>query len=274
MNQIIRDFLLYTFGKNNYEKYRYVKNRILYSSRKKINFCPCCNNCIKKWQSFKKYNWVEDYNVSLFNPLLDKCNCPICDSAPRHRIEADFLEHLDLTEKKILLWAPENGLIQYFVRKNVQIITADMHKKNVMQKENIEATTFNDNQFDIIICNHVLEHVTNVTSALKDTLRILKEDGIALIMVPQDLTLEKTIEDEMIKTEIDRKMIYGQSDHLRLFGNDFYDILASAGFVVTKYIGIQECAEEILPVIAPSNLDSNILYVCRKQKENKDICES
>lgn len=266
MNKTARKILKSIFGSEFYDKCLYIKKKIQFKSKKTDNYCPCCNNYVRKWQSFRKYNWVDLYNADIFEPIRDKCNCPICDCAPRHRIEASWLNTLDISGQEVLLWAPENGILMYLKNKKVKLTTADLKMDTVMCRENIESTSFEKCQFDFIICNHVLEHVSNLMKALKETYRILKDNGIALIMVPQDLSNEDTLEYDGIISEEDRKRMYGQADHVRLFGRNFSGVLKKAGFIVEEYNGQVECGGEILPLIAPSLYDSNILYICKKSK--------
>lgn len=266
MNNTLRKIVISVFGNQLYEDCVCIKNKIRYSAKNSSKYCPCCNTYLKEWSSFKKYQWVDSYNADLFELQKDNCVCPVCLSAPRQRIEMSWLNEQDLSNKKVLLWAPERSIKRFFKRKHIKIITADLYKDNVMKKENIEKTSFKDEEFDYIICNHVLEHVSNLKNALDDTFRILKKSGCALIMVPLDCMLDKTIEDQNVVDDEQRKKLYGQSDHLRLFGQDFDDTLKEAGFSVERFIGDEACGEEILPIVAPAKYDSNILFICKKGK--------
>ena len=91
---------------------------------------------------------------------------------------------------------------------------------------------FKDECFDLIICNHVLEHIEDDKSALNEIYRVLKYNGISFLQVPINLKREKTFEDPSIKSKIEREEFYGQYDHVREYGLDFKDRVEQAGFKV------------------------------------------
>lgn len=221
---------------------------------------------IAHWQSFRAYHWEEQFLATIFPKEKDACICPICESAPRQRIEANWIEAnwID-SNKRVLLWAPENSLLTFFAQAEVELITADYYKQGVNRQENIEASNFADGEFDLIICNHVLEHVAQVKEAIADTYRILNNGGTALFMVPLDSALEKTKE-KIGLTKEERKELYGQADHLRLFGKDIKDLFQQAGFIVECYQGERDCPKEIRPITGPSEYDSSLLFICNKNR--------
>lgn len=265
MNKIMRKAIQILLGPEKFEKCRYLKRKIKYSKKNSSNYCPCCRSFVKEWYSFRERQWNDSYNTELFDDELDKCACPICDSIPRHRIESVWLDEQSISGKNVLLWAPENSMKTYLNTKSTNLVTADLYDNKVMKIEDIECSSFSENEFDYIICNHVLEHVKDVENALKDTYRILKDDGTVLITVPLMPGLKKTYEDKNINSESDRRKNYGQGDHLRLFGEDICDYLIRTNFEVIKYVGDIECNHKILPIIAPSKYDCNILYICKKR---------
>lgn len=271
LKQLIKKII----GNKNYNKLIYFKKLFQYSRRDGIFYCPCCNKRFNEWKSFRLFHWDTKFNERKFDIRSDKCICPICNSVPRQRIEANWFEsnyilnsinnnEIHKCKERILVWSGEESLLRYLRRRKLRYVTADLYYKGADYNVNIEESGFNDKQFDLIICNHVLEHVNDVSKALTDTYRILKETGIALIMVPMDANMEKTLDMGKLESDDDRRMIYGQSDHVRLFGKDFVDILNNAGFHVDNYDGTKKCPQEIAPLIAPANYDSNILFVCKK----------
>jgi SAM-dependent methyltransferase len=93
---------------------------------------------------------------------------------------------------------------------------------------------FADGTFDAVICNHVLEHVSDDRLALAELHRVLRPGGWALLQVPIALALERTIEDSAAKTDADRIRLFGQSDHVRLYNAvDYVERLQAAGFSVS-----------------------------------------
>ena len=127
---------------------------------------------------------------------------------------------------------------------NLDYITTDLFDRLAMVKMDITNITYEDNQFDVILCNHVLEHIPDEHKAMKELLRILKPNGWAILQVPLDLRLEKTFEDSNIVSREDREKFFGQYDHVRLYGLDYKDKLEEAGFKVKVEDYVQELGTE------------------------------
>ena len=72
---------------------------------------------------------------------------------------------------------------------------------------------YNDNFFDALICNHVLEHIPRDFKAMKEMYRVLKPGGWAVINVPTNLQLAHTIEDPNINDPKKQLELFGQPDH-------------------------------------------------------------
>ena len=97
----------------------------------------------------------------------------------------------------------------------------------------IHKMPFKENSFDFILCNHVLEHVENDINALKEIKRVLKKNAKGIVQVPfYNPIPEDTIEDKSIISEKERELFYGQSDHVRKYGNDYKKRLESTGLNV------------------------------------------
>ena len=107
-------------------------------------------------------------------------------------------------------------------------------QKKAMKAEDIRELSFDDSTFDMIFCSHVLEHIDDDHRAMTELVRVLKNDGFAIIQVPLDLDREKTYEDASITSPEERTREFYQHDHLRLYGKDFPDKLREAGFVVKE----------------------------------------
>ena len=95
---------------------------------------------------------------------------------------------------------------------------------------------FADGCFDVILCNHVLEHIPNDTKAMQELYRVLKPGGWGIFQIPQDLKREKTFEDDSITDKKERAKIFGQYDHVRIYGRDYFDKLRSVGFTVEVFV--------------------------------------
>ena len=92
---------------------------------------------------------------------------------------------------------------------------------------------FKDNEFDYIFCNHVLEHIPDDNQAMSELFRVLAPNGIGIFQIPQDLSREFTFEDDSIADPKERAKIFGQYDHVRVYGRDYFDKLREIGFNVT-----------------------------------------
>lgn len=221
--------------------------------------CSCCN---KTFRRFLNFNYkLPIYNKEIYDNIYINTVCPYCLSLPRHRIICEYLNmNKDiLKNKKILLFAPERGMKQWLRNNDLEFVTADLYKKADL-KIDITKTMLEDSSFDIIFCNHVLEHVNNYDNALKEINRILKKDGILICSVPIDTNSITTIE-KNVSTEEERKKIYGQSDHFRNFGLDIAKQIAKNGFLVEDIDG-NKFDEKIRPVIGPGKYDYNHIFIC------------
>ena len=186
-------------------------------------------------------------------------------SLERHRLMWLFLrdetDFFTSTKKlKTLHIAPEQCFLDIFRKqKNLEYITSDLESPIADVKADICELPFEDNEFDIIFCNHVLEHIPDDKKAMQELYRVLKKGGFGIFQIPQDLSRANTFEDNSITDRKERAKIFGQYDHVRVYGRDYFDKLRSIGFTVdeidyTKKITPKELERfclmkgEILPV--------------------------
>ena len=121
---------------------------------------------------------------------------------------------------------------------------------------------FDDNSFDFILCNHVLEHVYDDDLAVQEIKRVLKKNGIAILQVPIEMKLYKTVDGRDIKDLNKRNELFGQYDHLRLYGMDYFDKLENSGLSVKK---VQYCKKLTMDQIKKYSLiEDEIIPVCIK----------
>jgi predicted SAM-dependent methyltransferase len=133
---------------------------------------------------------------------------------------------------KLLHPAPELCFYEKFKNKrNIDYYPSDISEKGLL-KIDLTDIKYPDNYFDYIICNHILEHITDDKKAINELYRILKPMGIAIIMVPINEKFEKTYEDPSIITPEEREKHFGQWDHVRWYGMDIKDRLRNSGFFV------------------------------------------
>jgi len=153
----------------------------------------------------------------------------------------DVAKIFDGHPMRILHMAPENIIAKRILPlKNIDYVCGDYFSKGYMyppyvQNMNVLDLPFSDENFDMVICNHVLEHIDDDRRAMRELCRVLKKGGIALLQVPMSNILDKTIEDPTIKTPQDRLEFFGQVDHVRLYGLDYKDRLEECGFRVTLF---------------------------------------
>lgn len=157
-------------------------------------------------------------------------------SLERHRLlwlylknESDFFT----ADKKMLHIAPEQCFIQKFRnQKNLDYTTADIESPLADILMDVQNIPFEDNTFDVVFCNHVLEHVEDDDKAMSELYRILKPKGLGIFQVPQDVELKHTYEDTSITDPDERAKHFGQYDHLRIYGLDYFNKLRKVGFDV------------------------------------------
>lgn len=137
------------------------------------------------------------------------------------------------SELKILHFAPE-----YIFQKklssfpNLDYISADLYSHRALVKMDVTNIEYQDSTFDVVLCNHVLEHVVDDRKAINELFRVLKPEGWAIIQSPVDNTRNETFEDNTIKSPEDRERTFGRYDHVRIYGKDYKNRLKKAGFEV------------------------------------------
>jgi SAM-dependent methyltransferase len=158
-------------------------------------------------------------------------------SLERHRLfwvylknETDFFS---ATKKKVLHFAPEQAFYNQFKKiKKIDYTTTDLFSPLADVKADICNLPFKDNEFDYIFCNHVLEHIPDDNKAMSELFRVLAPNGIGIFQIPQDLSREFTFEDDSVTDPKERAIIFGQYDHVRVYGRDYFDKLREIGFNV------------------------------------------
>lgn len=166
---------------------------------------------------------------------LDHFACPRCGATDRERHLLLYFEASGLAKRltgtRILHFAPEARLTPWISRQNpVEHLLADLYPTRPdIQPLDLEQLPFEDRRFDWVIANHVLEHVTHLDRALGEIARVLVDGGHALLQVPWCNGLASTIDDATITTPDARLQLYGQDDHVRLFGRDVFSRLSREG---------------------------------------------
>ncbi|CAM4266396.1 class I SAM-dependent methyltransferase [Gillisia hiemivivida] len=159
-------------------------------------------------------------------------------SLERHRLLWLYLKNetgLFTKKIKLLHFAPEQAFHKLFKKmENLEYTTTDLNSPLADVKADIRNLPFKDNSFNFILCNHVLEHIPDDTKAMQELYRVLAPGGTAILQIPQDLSRAVTFEDNSITSRKERAKIFGQYDHVRVYGRDYFDKLRSIGFKVQE----------------------------------------
>ena len=226
--------------------------------------CPCCGMKLKAFVPGSYREEPDRFASSRYEHTRQDVLCPVCRSLPRHRILALWCErHIELLRSaEILYFAPEYSMTLWMNRNGVSCVTADLYAQADL-KLDIQATGLPDDSWDVIFCNHVLEHVDDFRAALREMRRILRPGGSFVCSFPMDPNVELLDEDPSVRTAAERVRRFGQNDHQRVFGMGAEEFLTEAGFAVERIEG-RDCPAEILPVVGPADYDANLLFRCTK----------
>jgi predicted SAM-dependent methyltransferase len=225
--------------------------------------CPCCGKSFSRFMDFK---FLKGNNAGRFMETYKNKVCPYCFSMPRHRIICYYFDNEKkiLPKNNIIIFGAEYSIKKWFDRNNHHYTTADLFNRTADVKADIQNTLFSDETWELIVCNHVLEHVPDYKKALMELKRIMRKDGILELTVPTDRNFETVYEDTSKTTKEERTRYFGQYDHFRIFGNDFGETLIELGFSV-EIIDGDTLPSEIGGVIGPANYDDNRVYICRRK---------
>lgn len=237
-------------------------------------YCNCCKSHIRRFcPGGEDLPPVVKYRI-IGAGYREQDYCPVCKSTYRHRMVWLYLQELKIWHHKmtVLHIAPEEMIARMLSRmKQLNYITGDTDPDRYRHftdaiRVDITQLSFADETFDIIICNHVLEHIPDDRSAMKEIQRTLKPEGFALLQVPLSEILEKTYENADIRTEGERLKHFGQKDHVRIYGKDYRQRLNDAGFEVTEYNPLKESSHTAIEKMA-LNPDERVI-IARKAHRN------
>ncbi|WP_057939362.1 class I SAM-dependent methyltransferase [Algoriphagus resistens] len=214
--------------------------------------CPVCGHSYKKFLPYGR--------IARANAL-----CPNCLSLERHRLMWLFLKQKTdffSAPLRVLHVAPEHCFIGRFEGlKNLDYITADLESPLAKVKMDVHDIPFPENSFDVVFCNHVLEHVEDDLRACAEFNRVLKPDGWGILQSPV-YPIEKTLEDKNIKDPAERERLFGQRDHVRKFGKDYAERLRKSGLLIEENLFVKELSLDKLKQhgLPPEE----VVFVCRK----------
>ncbi len=191
--------------------------------------CPICG-CTRR--KFLPYGYTQQRENAL---------CPSCLALERHRLLWLYLSRETQIERQrptLLHIAPEVSLMQKFKKIykgfNKRYITADLESPLSHLHFDVQQIPLHDNYADVIICNHLLEHVEDDGKAMRELHRVLKKGGWGILLSPVEYDRAVTFEDDTITDPRERAKVFGQYDHRRIYGTDYAERLEAAGFKVEQ----------------------------------------
>lgn len=184
--------------------------------------CPCCDG---HFRALRRFHGRPD------------ARCPRCGALERHRLLWLFLRDdfgLERLRGHLLHVAPEVVFERKFMAlPNLDYVRGDLAPQRPgIRRLDVTAIDFPDDAFDLIVINHVLEHVPDDRRAIAELRRVLRPTGVAIMQHPREETMVETYEDDSIIAKADRRKHFGQADHVRVYGRDFFDRLRAGGFNV------------------------------------------
>lgn len=223
-------------------------------------------------QFYKGNNYVDPIDGKSYRKLLaygyqnprPNVLSPSTLSLERHRLMWLYLKNetnFFSAPLKVLHIAPEQAFLKRFRKMaNLEYTTLDIESPLADIKADIRNLPLEDNSYDVIFCNHVLEHIPEDSQAMQELYRVMKPGGWGIFQVPMKYNLATTYEDFSITSPAERQKHFGQYDHVRWYGLDYFDRLREAGFEVdTSYTSASFSDEErrkfalmpgeILPVV-------------------------
>jgi SAM-dependent methyltransferase len=201
-------------------------------------YCPVCGKKLKVFRQFSVAQIPPSTKNQKKHTQRKDALCWFCGSLERHRLLWLFLQRktslFGKSDTKLLHIAAEScfeSKLRNLLGKNY--LTADLYNPKADIKMDISDIKYSNESFDVIICNHVLEHVEDDIKAMREFYRVLKKGGWAILLAP--IAEGKTFEDALIVLPEERARIFGQYDHVRKYGEDYIDRLRSVGFNVNVY---------------------------------------
>ncbi len=199
--------------------------------------CNICNNSFSNFIPYrdgsKQSGFIKDLRI--IGSDIENFSCPYCFSHDRERHLFMYINNLsmwDNLKNKTLHFAPETQLSKKIKSLSpIEYIKADLYPtEDDIKIIDITNIDYPNNYFDFLICNHVLEHIKEIKKALNEIHRVLNIGGLAILQTPYSSILHNSFTDENINTNSMRRTYYGQEDHVRVFGSDFFTLLEEAGF--------------------------------------------
>lgn len=212
--------------------------------------CPFCGYRARRWTPIG-FDLPILHELKVAGAGRREAGCFRCGSNDRERLIHAFLQRSGILDRigtmRVLHVAPEIILREFFQRraKPRSYVIGDktmpgyQYPPEVVDLD-VQHLSFPDNSFDLILCNHVLEHVPDDHAAMRELYRVLAPGGVAVLQVPYAWRLAETDEDPSVTDPKAREARFGQFDHVRMYGADYATRLAHAGFAVETLMLGQE----------------------------------
>ena len=269
IKSIVPSFVLKTYHSFRAQLFALKRKRLAGNGKKGERLCNYCGNQSKAFTpTGLNVPIIRELNIKSAG-TRSQAICPHCLSKDRERTLLFFLERMtgffEDNNKKVLHMAPEALLsktIKEFLPEN-DYYDADLNPEHATHKVDVTAIPFKDKTFDVVICNHVLEHIPDDLLAMGELRRVLKDDGFAILQVPISFTIAQTIEDFSITDPSGREAAFGQVDHVRVYGRDYVTRLSRSGWNVRMYFALDFLSLE--EIERYSLIEDEPVFYCEKE---------
>lgn len=203
-----------------------------------------CNICNHSYSRFASHHPKADIRDAIYNNHViagygENRICPNCMSTSRERLVIAILqERLEVAQKSILHFSPEKKVFHY-LKDKARVTTVDImpgfykHIDSGVRYADATHLEYANEHFDMVIANHIMEHIPRDLKAMREILRVLKKEGLAILQVPYSETILTTIEERFINDPEKQKQLFGQKDHVRIYSlQDYIFRLTKTGFRV------------------------------------------
>jgi SAM-dependent methyltransferase len=202
---------------------------------RKLCFCPVCERHMHRFMPYRRRRSALMQAIDCIGSDTGNFSCPLCGAHDRERHLLLYLRATGLLDsisgKDVLHFAPEARLTPLLLAthpRSYQGCDLFPHSAGI-RRVDITCMPFSDETFDVVIANHILEHVDDDRQAASEIARVLRPGGIAILQTPYSAMLHSTWEDAGIVSDSSRLQAFGQEDHVRLYGRDIFERISSSG---------------------------------------------